>query len=42
MVEVRQTEVFDRWFRKLRDRHAKARIQVRVDRLALGLWVKES
>ena len=37
MVEVRQTETFDRWFRKLRDRRAKARIQVRIDRLVLGL-----
>lgn len=37
MVEVRQTEAFDRWFRKLRDRQAKARIQIRIDRLALGL-----
>ena len=37
MVEVRQTEAFARWFRKLRDRRARARIQVRIDRLALGL-----
>lgn len=37
MVDVRQTETFARWFRKLRDRRAKARIQVRIDRLALGL-----
>ena len=37
MVEVRQTEFFDRWFRMLRDRWAKARIQVRIDRLGLGL-----
>ena len=37
MVEVRQTETFDRWFRKLRDRRARARIQIRIDRLVLGL-----
>ena len=37
MIEVRQTETFYRWFHKLRDRRAKARIQVRIDRLALGL-----
>ena len=37
MAEVRQTEVFDRWFRKLRDRRARARIQIRIDRLALDL-----
>jgi putative addiction module killer protein len=37
VVEVRQTETFDRWFRKLRDRRARARIQIRIDRLLLGL-----
>jgi putative addiction module killer protein len=37
VVEVLQTEVFDRWLRRLRDRQARARIQVRIDRLALGL-----
>jgi putative addiction module killer protein len=37
VAEVRQTEVFDRWFRKLRDRRARARIQIRIDRLALDL-----
>jgi putative addiction module killer protein len=37
MLEVRQTGVFARWFRKLRDRRARARIQVRIDRLSLGL-----
>ena len=37
MVEVRQTEVFARWFSKLRDRRARARIEVRIDRLAIGL-----
>ena len=37
MVEVLQTEVFARWFRRLRDRRARARIQVRIDRLGLGL-----
>lgn len=36
MVELRQTEAFARWFRRLRDRRARARIQVRIDRLALG------
>lgn len=37
MVEVCRTEVFDRWLRKLRDRRAKTRIQIRIDRLELGL-----
>lgn len=36
MVEVRQTEAFDNWFKSLRDRKAKARIQARIDRLELG------
>jgi putative addiction module killer protein len=29
--------VFANWFRALRDRQARARIQVRIDRLQLGL-----
>ena len=37
MIEIRQTEVFANWFRTLRDRQARARIQVRIDRLQLGL-----
>ncbi len=37
MIEIRQTEVFAAWFRNLRDRQARARIQVRIDRLQLGL-----
>lgn len=36
MIEIRQTETFAAWFRGLRDRRAKARILVRIDRLALG------
>ncbi len=34
--EVRQTETFAAWLRALRDRQARARIQVRIDRLSLG------
>lgn len=37
MVEVRQTEVFSKWLRELRDRQARARVQTRIDRLQLGL-----
>ena len=37
MVEVRQTDDFAKWFRRLRDRRARARIRLRIDRLALGL-----
>jgi putative addiction module killer protein len=36
MIEVRKTEAFSAWFDALRDRAAKLRIQVRIDRLALG------
>lgn len=36
MVQVLQTETFEKWLRKLSDRDAKARIQVRIDRMALG------
>jgi putative addiction module killer protein len=37
MTEVRQTAVFAAWLSKLKDRQTRARIQVRLDRLALGL-----
>ena len=37
MIEIRQTEEFGNWLRALRDRRAKARVQVRIDRLQLGL-----
>ena len=36
MVEIRQTEVYSRWFRRLRDRQAKVRIDNRIRRLSLG------
>jgi putative addiction module killer protein len=36
-MEIRQTEVFATWLRGLRDRQARARVQVRIDRLLLGL-----
>jgi putative addiction module killer protein len=36
MIEVRRTADFDTWLRDLRDRAARARILVRIDRLALG------
>lgn len=36
MVEIRQTEVYSRWFNSLRDRKARARIDVRIRRLSLG------
>ena len=36
MVEIRQTEVYARWFRRLRDREARVRIDSRIRRLSLG------
>ena len=35
-VEVRQTEIYARWFQRLRDRQAKVRIDSRIRRLSLG------
>lgn len=37
MIDVRQTKAFAAWLERLRDRNARARIQVRLDRLAMGL-----
>jgi len=36
MIEVRQTRRFKTWFDRLQDLRARARIQVRIDRLSLG------
>lgn len=36
MLEIRQTDVYARWFASLRDRQARARIDVRIRRLSLG------
>jgi putative addiction module killer protein len=36
VIEVRQTEIFAQWFRRLRDRRAQRRIQVRIDRFEAG------
>jgi putative addiction module killer protein len=36
MFKVRQTETFTALVRSLRDRQARARVQVRIDRLSLG------
>lgn len=36
MIEVRKTDAFATWFEGLRDRTARLRIQVRIDRLASG------
>lgn len=36
MLEIRETQVYARWFSSLRDRRAKARINTRIRRLSLG------
>ena len=36
MYEVLKSSTFDTWLRSLRDRQARARIQARITRLALG------
>ena len=36
MLEIRQTEHDASWFASLRDRAAKARIDIRIRRLSLG------
>jgi putative addiction module killer protein len=36
MIEIRQTETYIGWFESLRDRQAKARIDIRIRRLAIG------
>jgi len=38
MLEVRQTSEFAEWLRSLKDTRARARIQIRLDRLELGLF----
>ena len=35
-MEVRQTDEFTRWFSRLRDNRARARIRARIDRLSEG------
>ncbi|WP_420614385.1 type II toxin-antitoxin system RelE/ParE family toxin [Candidatus Spongiisocius sp.] len=37
MVEIRQTRAYIRWFRKIRDTQARARILTRIRRLSLGI-----
>lgn len=36
VIEIRQTDTFGNWLAKLRDRGARARVQIRIDRLQLG------
>lgn len=36
MIEIRKTEIFSKWMDELRDIRARARILVRIERLAAG------
>ncbi len=36
LIAIRQTDAYEKWFRKLRDREAKARILIRIMRLSVG------
>jgi len=36
MFEIRKTETFAQWLDALRDIHARARVQARIERLAAG------
>ncbi|MBI5100490.1 MAG: type II toxin-antitoxin system RelE/ParE family toxin [Nitrospirae bacterium] len=36
MIEVRQTEIYAKWFNALRDRQARVRIDIRIRRLSIG------
>ena len=36
MVEIRKTDIYAKWLDGLRDIHARARVQARVERLATG------
>lgn len=38
MIEVRRTAVFVEWLRSLKDARAQTRIEVLIDRIALGLF----
>ena len=36
MIEIRKTETFSKWIDSLRDIRARARVQVRIERLSYG------
>jgi putative addiction module killer protein len=36
VIEIRQTEIFARWFNSLRDSRARMRVQARIRRLSIG------
>lgn len=39
MVEIRKTEIFAKWLDGLEDIRARARVLVRIERLAMGIPV---
>jgi len=36
MIEIRQTVIYAKWFARLKDIRAKARVDIRIRRLSLG------
>jgi putative addiction module killer protein len=36
MIEIRETDIYHEWFISLKDKRAKARIDVRIRRVSLG------
>ncbi len=36
MIEIRETDVYHEWFETLKDKRAKARIDIRIRRVSLG------
>ena len=36
MIEIRETDIYHEWFETLKDKRAKARIDVRIRRVSLG------
>ena len=38
MIEIRKTDIFVKWLGSLKDRHAKARVLARIDRLEMGYF----
>ena len=36
MIEIRQTEIYSKWFKSLRNTQAQARINIRIRRLLMG------
>jgi putative addiction module killer protein len=36
MIEIRETDTFKKWFSSLKDKRAKARIDVRIKRVSIG------